>query len=156
MKRFKDVNEALALFEYYEEKRNEALTQHGDSKTANRCFDNMKKIVMYLKSNDSIYLLERFHNHPNIAVRVDAAILTLPLDEKKSLRVLKEIVKMNVISALTAETAIKEWKNGNLKPFLIKLCTNQEVPEKKIKKNVLKELVYRVLINVGLVTCKDS
>ncbi len=156
MKRFKDVNEALALFEYYENKRNEALAQYGDSKTANRCFENIKKIVMYLKCNDSIYLLERFHNHPNIAVRVDAAILTLPLDEKKSLRVLKEIVKMNVRSSLAAETATKEWKNGNLKPYLIGLCTNQEVPEMKIKKNALKELVYRVLINVGLVACKEN
>lgn len=158
MKRFKDVDEALALFEYYEIKRDKALSQNGDSKTANQCFDNVTKIVLYLKRNECVYLLERFHNHPNLAVKVNAAILTLPLDETKSLRILKDIAKMNVRSALSAETAIREWKNGNLKPFLIRLCTNQQVPEKKIKRNAfkdLKELICRVLINVGLVTCKE-
>ncbi len=156
MKRFKDVNEALALFEYYEEKGFDALDQYGDSKTLNRCQENICKILTYLKSNDSVYLLERFYNHPNIAVRIEAALYTLPLDEKKSLKVLQDVVKSGDKNAFEVKLTIKEWKNGNLKPFLIKLCTNQEVPEKKIKKNVLKELVYRVLINVGLVTCKDN
>ena len=156
MKRFKDVNEALALFEYYEKKGSEALDQYGDSKTFNRCQESIVKIIAYLKCNDSVYLLERFHNHLNIAVRIEAALYTLSLDEKKSLKILQDVAKSGSKRAFEAEWIIKRWKKEDLKPYLIGLCTNQEVPEMKIKKNALKELVYRVLINVGLVACKEN
>ena len=154
MRRFNDVNGALALFEYYEKKGSEALDQYGDSKTYNRCQENIGKIIAYLKCNESVYMLERFHNHPNAVIRIEAALDTLPLDEQKSLKVLKEILKSGVKESFDAEWIIKRWKKEDLKPFLIKKCTNQEVPEKKIKKNVFKEVIYRVLINLGLVTCK--
>lgn len=158
MKRFKNVDEALTLFEYYSKKGCEALDQYGDSKTYNRCAENIDKIIGYLKRNESVHLLERFHNHPNIAVRVEAAVLTLPLDEKKSLKVLKQVAKSDVrgTAHIEAVDTIKEWKNGNLKPFLIRLCTNQKVPEKRTKTNTFKWFIYKILINVGLVTCKNN
>lgn len=158
MKRFKDVDEALALFEYYVKKGCDALNRNGDSKTANKCQEAIGKIIAYLKCNESVYMLERFHNHSNIEVRMEAALYTLPLDEEKSLKVLKKIVKSGVKESFEAEWIIRRWKKEDLKPFLIRLCTNQQVPEKKIKRNALKdlkELICRVLINVGLVTCKE-
>jgi hypothetical protein len=50
-------------------------------------------------------------------VRAWAASYLLPLYEKESIRVLKEIVNMKTFGSLDAEMTIKEWKNGNLRNF---------------------------------------
>ena len=75
---------------------------------------------------------------------------------RKVWKILQDVAKSGSKRAFEAEWIIKRWKKEDLKPYLIGLCTNQEVPEMKIKKNALKELVYRVLINVGLVACKEN
>jgi hypothetical protein len=41
----------------------------------------------------------------------------LPVDEKQSLDILKEIANMKIRGSLDAEMTIQEWKNGNLRNF---------------------------------------
>lgn len=116
MKRVESIEQALKLFEEYSTKRGKALYS-GDSKTANRCYDNIRKIVHILRDEKQLDRLAIFYNHPNTFVKSAAATYLLPVHEKESIKVLKEISKMKVFGSLDAEIIIKEWKNGNLRDF---------------------------------------
>ena len=110
------IEEALAIFEKSAAKHGEASFE-GQARIANYNYDRMAKVVSFLKSQNSLAALSIFYSHPNIAVRSWAAAYLLPVYEKKSIKILKEIVKLHVFGSLDAEMTIKEWKNGNLKNF---------------------------------------
>lgn len=116
MKKITSVEQAIALFEKYTIKREGAI-HCGNSKKANYYYDKNQNIVQYLREMKCLDALSVFYEHPNISVRSWAACFLLPLHEKKSLSVLKEIANMNIFGSLDAEMTIKEWKNGNLKNF---------------------------------------
>lgn len=90
---------------------------NGKSKKANYYYDQIFKVVNLLKEMNSLSSLSVFYSHPNIGVRTWAACFLLPVNEKQSLKVLKEISKMDVRGSYTAELVIKEWKKGDLKEF---------------------------------------
>ena len=114
--KIENVDEALCLFEEAAIKQEEAI-RSGKSKIANRNYDKMRSVVIFLKSNKSLGRLAVYYVHPNLSVRAWAASYLLPLYEKESIRVLKEIVNMKTFGSLDAEMTIKEWKNGNLRNF---------------------------------------
>lgn len=116
MKRVESIDQALKLFEEYAIKRGRALYS-GDSKTANRCYDNIGKIVQLLRDEKQLARLAVFYNYPNAFVRLAAAAYLLPVFEKESIKIMKEVSKESGIASLDAEIIIKEWKNGNLRKF---------------------------------------
>jgi len=112
-----DVKHALSLFEKYNVQRGDALNS-GNSKKANSCYDKIRNIVTYLKEEKAISILSTFYNHPNPYVRLNASANLLPIDEKRSLSVIKTIANEEKgIISVTAKYTIKEWENGNLKGF---------------------------------------
>ena len=113
---FDSVKEAVILFEDCATKRALAL-QEGKSKIANRNFDKLVLIAKYLREQKALCELARFYEHPIIGVRITVAAYLLPIYEKKSISVLKEIVKMKVVGSFDAEMLIKEWEKGNLQDF---------------------------------------
>ena len=116
MKKVESVEQALILFEKYSIKRGEAMNS-GDSKSANRCFDNIVDIAKFLREEKQLSQLAIFYNHSNPFVRLDAAAYLLPVFEKESLKVMKKNSKENGIVSLNAEMTIKEWEKGNLRNF---------------------------------------
>lgn len=114
MKKIKDIDTALAVFEEAAIKQAEA-TEEGDHKTGNKRHDEITKAATFIKSENSIDSLRQFLSHSSIGVRMWAACYLLPVDEKEGERVLKEIAKSSGIHALTADTTLSEWKKGNLK-----------------------------------------
>lgn len=115
MRKINNLKEALKFFEDAAIKRGEAIRE-GHSKIANRNYDKMTDIAKYLRANNSLHELSIFYIHPDIALRLSAAYL-LPVYEKESIKVLKEVAKMDGIESLNAEMTIKEWKNGNLRNY---------------------------------------
>lgn len=112
-----DVKHALSLFEKYNVQRGDALNL-GNSKKANSCYDKIRNIVAFLKEEKAIPTLSVFYNHPNPYVRLNASAYLLPIDEKRSLSVIKTIENEEKgIISVTAKYTIKEWENGNLKGF---------------------------------------
>lgn len=116
MKRIESIDQALKLFEEYSIKRGKAL-DNGDSKTANRCYDNIGKIVHLLREEKQLARLSVFYNHTNAFVRLVAAAYLLPVFEKESIKIMKEVSRENGIVSLNAKLTIQEWKNGNLRNF---------------------------------------
>ena len=85
----------------------EEAVRSGKSKIANRNYDKIKSIVIFLKNNKSLGRLAVYYVHPNLSVRAWAASYLLPLYEKESIRVLKEIVNMKTFGSLDAEMTIR-------------------------------------------------
>lgn len=110
------IEQALILFEQNCVKQEYAL-YNGDSKLANHCYDKIGEMVSFLRKKHELSQLATFYTHPNINVRLAAAAYLLPVDEKQSLKVLKEIAQAKVFESLDAQMTIREWKNGNLKNF---------------------------------------
>lgn len=116
LKTIKDIKEALELFETAAIKQGEAIS-NGNSKIANHNYDKMATVIKFLRTHKSLHELSKFYTHNNISVRLWTAAYLLPVDEKKSLDILKEIVNMKIRGSLDAEMTIQEWKNGNLRNF---------------------------------------
>lgn len=87
----------------------------GNSKKANYYYDQIFKVANLLKEANSLTSLSIFYSHLNIGVRTWAACFLLPVNEKQSLKILKEISRMEVTGSYTAELIIEGWENGNLK-----------------------------------------
>lgn len=116
MRKINNLKEALKFFEDAAIKYGEAI-RNGKSKIANRNFDILADIAKYLRKNNSLYELSIFYTHPDISLRSWAATYLLPVYEKESIKVLKEVAKMDGIESFNAEMTIKEWKNGNLRNY---------------------------------------
>ncbi len=113
MKKIKDIETALVIFEEAAIKQAEA-TESGDYKTGNKYYNEIRKAVDFIKSINAINELEPFLSHGSVGVRMWSACYYLPVDESIGLKVLEDIVKDSSIHSLTAETTISEWKKGNL------------------------------------------
>lgn len=116
MRQINDLKEALKLFEDAATKYGEAI-RSGKSRIANRNYDLKADIAKYLRKNNSLHELSAFYTHPDISVRLSAAVYLLPVYEKESIKILKEIAKMNGIESFDAEMTVKEWENGNLRNY---------------------------------------
>jgi len=117
MKKIKDIAAALLQFEEAANMHADA-TEHGDYKTANKCYANIAKVISLLKEQDEMQKLSELLNHNSIGVRIWAATYLLPVLEDEGLRVLKQIAGGTGIHSLTAKTTVSEWEKGNLKFFV--------------------------------------
>lgn len=116
MKEIENTQQALDLFEKYSISRGKAL-ETGNSKVANYNYDRIENVIRFLREKKELSKLSVFYNHLNAFVKLDAAAYLLPVFEKESLKVMKEIMKVEGIVSFDAEMTIKEWKNGNLRNF---------------------------------------
>ncbi len=114
MTKIKDIPAALSLFEEAATKH-AAATKEGDYKTGNKNYHKKVKAVSYLRGQDSIDGLLQYLNHDNVGVRLAAATYLLPKHEKKGIEVLEAISKSSDFFSFIAETALSEWRKGNLK-----------------------------------------
>ena len=110
----KSIEEALAIFE--ESAIIQSQTQEtGDYKKGNKYHKLEMQSVVYLYEHGHLGDLEKFLNHKNVYVRADAAFMLLPISEKRSKAILKEIVKKeHGIQRLLSEIGLKEWENGEV------------------------------------------
>jgi hypothetical protein len=108
------IEEALAIFE--ESAIIQGQTQEtGDYKKGNKYHKLEMQCVVYLYEHGHLADLEKFLNHKNVYVRADAAFMLLPISEKRSKAILKEIVKKeHGIQRLLSEIELKEWENGEV------------------------------------------
>mgnify|MGYP000837606930 CR=1 FL=1 len=116
MKKIETIEQALELFEKYSISRGAAIDS-GNSKLANRYYDKIRNLILFLREKKELSQLATFYYHPNAFVRLAAAVNLLPVFEKESLKIMKEVTKEKGIVSLEAEMTIREWKNGNLKNF---------------------------------------
>lgn len=114
MKKIKDIETALTVFEEASIKQAEA-TEQGDYKTGNKLYGEITKAAAFIKSENAVDKLRPLLAHSSVGVRMWAACYLLPLDEKEGVKTLKEIAKSSGIHALTADTTLSEWQKGNLK-----------------------------------------
>lgn len=113
MKKIKDIQSALTLFQEASIKQVEA-TEEGDYKTGNKSYDLITKAAAYLKEEGAITELKPLLCNSSVGARLWAACYLLPVYEKESLSVLEQIAKGSGIYSLTAETTMSEWKKGSL------------------------------------------
>lgn len=95
-------------------------SESGNSKIVNENYNKMMTIVKKLLETDSVEYLNTLLNSDSIGCRVWVAYYLLPISEKCSKSVLKEISKMSGMLAFDAKMTLQEWKNGNLKSYLSK------------------------------------
>ena len=111
MKKEKTVDELLALFEKHAMNHGEAMAS-GNSRKANYSHDKISEAVHYLKKKNKLEALVDFYNHSNMSVRSWAACFLLPMYEKKSLKILKEIAGMNIPSVFLMQKWL--FRNGKM------------------------------------------
>ncbi len=114
LKPIKDIQTALALFQEAATKHAEE-TEQGKYKTGNKRYDEIMAVVKFLTQNNSMQCLHSFLSPNSVGVRLWAASFLLPTHEKESIRVLKEIQRIDGILSLVAETTLSEWRKGKLK-----------------------------------------
>ncbi len=108
------IESAMNLFEEYSINHSNAL-EKGDYKNANKNYDKIIGIVSYLKKENAVDKLSILLSSSNTSVRLAVATFLLPINEKQSKNVLKEIGKTSGLLSLRAETILSEWEKGNLK-----------------------------------------
>jgi hypothetical protein len=112
--KIKDIKTALEIFEEACIKHSEA-TEQGDYKTCNKSYNTIVKAITFLKSKNAMSNLSDYLFNQHIGVRLWSACYWLPINEKEGIKILEEIIKSSGIISFTAETALSEWKKGNLK-----------------------------------------
>ncbi|PTM59162.1 hypothetical protein [Desmospora activa] len=90
--------------------------EKGDYQSANEC---NKLKVMHLhklkRSEKGIKALVSLMDHDDPYVKLSAAVHSLPYEETRALKNLQYLQGITGILGFHAETALKEWKKGNLK-----------------------------------------
>ena len=114
MKKIKDIQSALALFEESAIKQAES-TEIGDYKSGNKAYKSLIHAINFLKELEHVPSLNAFLYHSNVGVRIWAATYLLPFNEANAIIVLEDISKRRDIFSLDAETTLSEWRKGNLK-----------------------------------------
>jgi hypothetical protein len=110
----KDNNiESLSAFINAAIKHGDA-TESGDYKSANKAYAQIINAKDDLKNAGKLKLLFELLNHTSISVRLWAAREMLPYYKDESIKVLRDITKLNNIYSLDADTVISEWQKGNL------------------------------------------
>lgn len=113
MTKIKDISSAIEIFKEAANKQAEA-TEKGDYKTGNKCYDEIVRVITFLKNENAISNLFNLLSNASIGIRMWAAFYLLPTYPKDSIEVLEKIAKRNDIHSLTAETTLNEWRKGNL------------------------------------------
>lgn len=115
MKKIKNIDTALSIFEEAAIKQAEAI-EEGNYKMGNKQYDKIVRAMIFIKSENAVNRLKKFLCYPSVGVRLWAASYLLRVDEKEGTKALEKIAKSSSsgIHGLTAETTLSEWKKGNL------------------------------------------
>lgn len=118
MKKIKNVEDALALFELYITIHGEC-NKSGNYRKGNQVYTDSRKVVKYLLENNSIERLKIFYNSSNLYVRLIAATCLAPIDTEKCYNIIKKIEEMNDgWASFLAKYTLKEWsKLSNLEVY---------------------------------------
>lgn len=92
----------------------ERVANQFNPRKSNKIEDEIHSIFKTLRDNDQLSELESLLTHENNTVVSYACQYLLAGDEKKALRVLKNIAKRKDVNSHTINMTIKEWKNGEL------------------------------------------
>ena len=102
------------------EKFVDAATKHtlasleGDYKRGNRENDKLMKIYNVVKDMGKQTIFLPYLNHPNEGVRLWAAVFSLKTYPELGTKCLKDLIQLETITGLSAETTLSEWEKGNL------------------------------------------
>ena len=89
-------------------------TLEGDSKTGNKLHSKLMKLYEKIKRQDNLQVFLELLKHPNEGVRLWAATFSLTVNTQLAIECLKDLTKLDTITALTAETTLKVWQEGEL------------------------------------------
>jgi hypothetical protein len=91
--------------------------EDGLIKKANKTFDRVYKLAVQIRTlpDKGAELLSELVDFSHDNVRMNAAYLLLPIDNKRALKTLSELRNSDVAwISMSAETCIQEWQAGRL------------------------------------------
>lgn len=110
----KSIEEALATFEKSAAIQAETFDT-GDYRKGNKHLKIAMQSLVFLYEHNHLADLEPFLHHKNVGVRSFAAYALLPIMEKESKAVLKEIASNEYgIHSLDAERTLKRWNDHEI------------------------------------------
>ena len=117
MKHIQEIESALSFFRIAAANQAEA-TEVGDYVKGNKAYNQIIKILKFLKDNDKLNELDTLLHDSNVGVRMFAAYGLLNVSPERTVPVLEEISHRNDIHSLTASTTLEQWHQNKLKfPF---------------------------------------
>ncbi len=108
MKHIQEIESALSFFRIAAANQAEA-TKVGDYVKGNKAYNQIIKILKFLKDNDKLNELDTLLHDSNVGVRMFAAYGLLQLYPDRAVPVLEEIAHRNDIHSLTASTTLEQW-----------------------------------------------
>ena len=117
MKNIQKIEFALSSFMIAAANQVEA-TEVGDYEKGNKAYNQIIKILKFLKDNDKLNELCNLLHDSNVGARMFAAYGLLQLYPDRAVPVLEEIAHRNDIHSLTASTTLEQWYQNKLRfPF---------------------------------------
>ena len=113
MKQIQDIQSALSSFKVAAATQ-AAATEEGDNKKGNKAFNQIIRIIKYLKGIDKLTELEAYLYDSNVGVRMFAAYGLLQVAPELVIPVFKEIAQRDDIHSLTAKMTLKQWEEKKL------------------------------------------
>lgn len=113
MKHIQEIESALSSFKISAANQAKA-TEVGDYVKGNKAYNQIIKILKYLKDNDKLNELDTILHDSNVGVRMFAAYGLLNVSPERAVSVLEEIAHRNDIYSLTASTTLEQWHQNKL------------------------------------------
>ena len=112
-KRAQEIDSTLSAFELAAANQAEA-TEVGDYVKGNKAFNQIIRILKFLKDNDRLNELGTLLHDSNVGVRMFAAYGLLQTFPECAIPILNEIAQRNDIHSLTASTTLEQWYQKSL------------------------------------------
>ena len=113
MKHVKEIESALSSFKIAAANQAEA-TEVGDYVKGNKAYNQIIRILKFLKNNDKLNELDTLLHDSNVGVRIFAAYGLLQLYPNRAIPILEKIAHRNDIHSLTASTTLEQWHQNKL------------------------------------------
>lgn len=108
MTKIQDIDSALSIFRFAAANQAEA-TEVGDYVKGNKAYNQIIKILKFLKDNDKLNELDTLLHDSNVGVRMFTAYGLLNVSPERAVPILEEIAHRNDIHSLTASTTLEQW-----------------------------------------------
>lgn len=112
----KEIEELINEYIKVSVDRGEAIKK-GNSKVANKCFDKINKIILQLKSRNSLVELMPLLEYSNNYVRLDTACILISIYSEECKKTLQQLIDVGGMVGFTAKMTIQEWEKGNIRPL---------------------------------------
>lgn len=114
MAHIQEIESALSSFKIAAANQVEA-TEVGDYVKGNKAYNQIIKILKFLKDIDKLNELDTLLHDSNVGVRMFAAYGLLNVSPERAVPILDEIAHRNDIHSLTASTTLEQWHQNKLK-----------------------------------------